>query len=178
MANISVAVSYISDSATGFRTLYSVASFLEQAHFMEDVRSPIKPDSHRFMDKLRLFIRARHLAYKTEKTYCYWIKQFIRFHGRRNPEHMGEVEVQAFLNHIVTQRNVSPNTQKTALNALVFLYTKFFQRELKALNFTYSSVSPQLPTVFTHEEALAVIKRLDGIYKLAASIMYGSGLRV
>ena len=37
---------------------------------------PIKPA--RFMDKLRVFIRAQNLAYKTEKTYCLWVKIYIR----------------------------------------------------------------------------------------------------
>ncbi|MBO1520719.1 phage integrase N-terminal SAM-like domain-containing protein [Oceanisphaera pacifica] len=25
------------------------------------------------------------MAYKTEQTYCHWIKRFIRFHGMRHP---------------------------------------------------------------------------------------------
>lgn len=145
---------------------------------MEDIRPLINPRSTRFMDRLRSFIRARHLAYKTEKTYCYWILYYIRFNGRQKPEEMGRVEVENFLEHLSAQRNVAPNTQKVALNALVFLYHKFLGQQLGELKFTYAKKPRQIPTVFSHEEAQRVIMALTGQSRLAASLMYGSGLRV
>ena len=129
---------------------------------MDDVRGPINPDSKRFMDRFRLFIRSRQLAYKTEKTYCYWVVYFIRFHNRKNPADMGAPEVERFLEYLATQQNVAPNTQKTALNALVFLYHKFLQRQLGNLRFSYTTRPKQLPMVFTHEEATRVINLLKG----------------
>jgi integron integrase len=130
------------------------------------------------MDRFRLFIRTRQLAYKTEKTYCYWVLYFIRYHNRRNPLQMGAVEVEQFLEHLATQRNVAPNTQKTALNALVFLYHKFLEKDLGQLRFSYSTRPKLLPTVFTHSEAKRVIDLMRGTSRLGASLMYGSGLRV
>lgn len=130
------------------------------------------------MDRFRLFIRTRQLAYKTEKTYCYWVLYFIRHHGRKNPVDMGPREVEQFLEHLATQRNVAPNTQKTALNALVFLYHKFLEKDLGDLRFSYTTRPRQLPTVFTHDEATRVIDLLNGTTRLGASLMYGSGLRV
>lgn len=91
---------------------------------------------------------------------------------------MGAREVEDFLEHLATQRNVSPNTQKTALNALVFLHQKFLNQTLGELRFTYSSRPRQLPSVFTHDEAISVIDKLTGNSKLGASLMYGGGLRV
>lgn len=43
----------------------------------------------RFMDRFKAHMRAKHLAYRTEKIYCLWVLDFIRFHGRRHPEDMG-----------------------------------------------------------------------------------------
>jgi integron integrase len=145
---------------------------------MDDVRAPIDIKSTRFMDRLRLFIRSRHLAYQTEKTYCHWVLGYIRFSGRRHPEEMGEAEIEAYLQYLSTVRNVSPNTQKIALNALVFLYQRFLQRELGKLQFTYATKPRQIPTVFSHDEAIRVLRQLQGSTWLAASLMYGSGLRV
>jgi len=145
---------------------------------MDDVRSPINPGSSRFMDRFRLFIRTRQLAYKTEKTYCYWVLYFIRYHDRKNPVNMGTREVEQFLEHLASQRNVAPNTQKTALNSLVFLYHRFLEQDLGQLRFSYTTRPRQLPTVFTHDEATRVIDLLKGVSRLAASLMYGSGLRV
>ena len=80
-----------------------------------DIRIPISSQSNRFLDRLRNFIRLRGLAYKTEQTYVFWIKRFIRFHGRRHPETMGTAEVEAFLSHLVLQTNVSVRTQRKLL---------------------------------------------------------------
>ncbi|WP_281383191.1 site-specific integrase [Microbulbifer rhizosphaerae] len=71
------------------------------------------------MDRLRAFMRARHMAYRTEKSYCGWIREFIRFHDKRHPEMMGAAEVEAWLSLLTNNRSVAINTQKTALNAPV-----------------------------------------------------------
>lgn len=139
-------------------------------------RLPAKPT--RFMDRFRAFIRARQMAYRTEKAYCDWVKDFIRFNGRRHPEEMGAPEIDAWLSHLANNRSIAINTQKSALNAIVFLYKQFLQKELPPLNFDRTNKPKTLPTVFTHEEAMAVINRLEGECRLVVSLLYGSGLRV
>ena len=145
---------------------------------MDDIPVPIPARPSRFMDRLRAFMRSRHLAYKTEKTYCLWIRDFIRFHQMRRPEEMGNVEIDEWLGHLANRRAVAINTQKTALNAVVFLYKQFLNRDPGDLMFEKTSKGRRLPVVFTHEEAMAVIGNLQGHHRLAASLMYGSGLRV
>lgn len=132
----------------------------------------------KFIDRLRAFIRARNLAYKTEKTYIQWVIRFIHFHDKRHPETMGEIEVQNFLNYLVVQQNVAVNTQKTALNALIFLYKRFLKKETFVLQIKYAKRHRRVPVVFSHKEADSVIDNLSGVYQLAAKIMYGSGLRI
>ncbi|WP_275113913.1 integron integrase [Psychromonas antarctica] len=145
---------------------------------MYDVRPLIALDSKRFMDQLRIFIRSRHYSFKTEKTYCYWILAYIRFNHLKHPETMGNTEIESFLEHLSVACSVSCNTQKTALNALVFMYREFMQREIKDLRFRYATKPRQLPTVFTHNEAQAVINGLSDKPKLCALLMYGCGLRI
>ncbi|MDP2096440.1 MAG: site-specific integrase, partial [Hydrogenophaga sp.] len=52
----------------------------------------------------------------------YWIKFFIRWHGRdgpmRHPREMGATEVEAFLTMLATERRVSTSTHNQALSAL------------------------------------------------------------
>lgn len=145
---------------------------------MDDIPVPLPAVPIRFMDRFRAFIRARHLAYRTEKTYCNWVREFIRFHNTRHPESMGAMEVNAWLSHLANNRNVAVNTQKTALNAVVFMYHQFLGKELGDLQFTNTSRGRKLPTVFSHEEAMSVLSHMHGTHKLVASLMYGSGLRV
>ncbi|EDY86100.1 integron integrase [gamma proteobacterium HTCC5015] len=122
-------------------------------------------------------MRVRNMAWATEKTYVFWIKRFIYFHGKRHPEEMGALEVDQFLSHLAIVRGVSPSTQATALNALVFLYKRLFEREDLPLDFHRAKPHRRVPEVFSHEEALAIICHLSGAVRLMANLMYGSGLR-
>lgn len=145
---------------------------------MDDIPPPLPANPTRFMDQLRDSMRSRHLAYRTEKTYCSWIKDFIYFHQKRHPLDMGAIEVDAWLSYLANQRNVAINTQKTALNAIVFLYKHFLHKDLGQLAFTRTNKGRRLPTVFSHDEAMGVLGFMEGDHKLVASLMYGSGLRV
>ena len=145
---------------------------------MEDVRRPIDLKSPRFMDQLRICIRSKNFAYKTEKTYCRWVTHFIRYQNHRHPRDMGSTEVNVFLSYLSVERNLAVNSQKTALNALVFLYKQFLHIDLGDLDYSYSKRPKTLPTCFSHQEAVSVIGKLKGIHKLASGFMYGSGLRV
>lgn len=145
---------------------------------MEDIPQPIPHNATRFLDQLRAFIRTQGLALKTEKTYIHWTIRFIRFHHRLHPETLGPAEVEAFLSHLSLQRNVSQSTQRTALNALGFLYNRFLNKPLGKLSWRGATKSRRIPTVFTHHEALSVIAQLPSPYALMARLMYGSGLRI
>ena len=81
------------------------------------------------------------------KAYLYWIASFIRFNSMRHPTTMGDNEVELFLNHLVNQQDVAPNTQTQALNALSFLFKEVIKKPLslgfikskRATNFTTNS---------------------------------------
>lgn len=143
-----------------------------------DVPPKLPDNPTRFMDLLRVLIRSRNMAYKTEQTYCHWIKRFIRFHGMQHPSALSAKEVEQFLSHLAVQRNTSVSTQRTALNAIVFLFREFLEQPLDELSFELARKPRRLPTVFTHDEARAVIGHLQGESHLVARLMYGSGLRI
>lgn len=145
---------------------------------MDDIPHRLPEKTVKFMDKLREFMRARHMAYRTEKTYCNWIADFIRFHNRTHPAELEQGSIDSYLSHLAVRRCYSINTQKTALNALVFLYEKFLGVPVGDLAFTPSTRPRILPVVFSHQEALKVLSELSGIYRIIGSLMYGSGLRV
>ena len=102
---------------------------------MDDVPVPVSPASERFLDQIRLFMRSRNMAWATEKTYVSWIRRYILFHDKRHPKDMGAAEIETYLAYLANQRGVSPGTQAVALNALVFLYKRFMQREVGQLQY-------------------------------------------
>jgi integron integrase len=91
---------------------------------------------------------------------------------------LGCDEIKDYLSHLALKQNTSPNTQKTALNALMFMYNRFLKQPIENLDFAYAKKPVRTPVVFTHQEAMSVIKNMEMPYQLMAKLMYGSGLRI
>ena len=127
---------------------------------MEDIPKAIANRPVRFMDKLRARMREQGLAYSTEKTYLHWIHSFIRFHRMRHPHDMGSAEVDAFLSWLAVHRHVAPATQAIVLNALVFLYQRFYEKDLGALTFKRACPKRRVPQVLSHREATDIIDQI------------------
>lgn len=141
-------------------------------------RPPLPEKPVRFMHRFRFYIRQKGLSAATERSYCGWIKRFIKYHNLLSPNEMSRDHVEQFLHNLVVVERVTVNTQKSALNALAFLFNKFLDNPLGKLNFTRAKLGPKLPTVLSHKEALTVINSLETPKKLVVQLLYGSGLRV
>ena len=131
-----------------------------------------------FIESIRRTMRLRGYSIRTEKSYLYWVRFYIRFHQYRHPKDMGKDEIVQFLDFLASDRNVTANTQRIALNALMFLYSKILEQPVTNLGFRLASKPRYLPTVLTAREAILIIDQLKGLHKLAVQLMYGSGLRV
>ena len=131
-----------------------------------------------FLELVRTELRTRHYSLRTEKTYLYWIKGLILFNDKRHPIELGNKEIERFLNHLAVNRAVSAATQNQALCAIVFLYRYVIKKDIKGLNYAFSKRDVTLPTVLSAAEARLVIDNLNGVHKLIASLLYGSGLRI
>ena len=117
----------------------------------------------KLLDLVRQKIRLKHYSIRTEQAYADWIRRFILFHRKRHPAEMGAGEIEAFLTHLATERNVSASTQNQALSALLFLYKEVVQVELPWLNTMERAKKPQrLPTVLTVREVNEVLGKLEG----------------
>lgn len=134
------------------------------------------------IDSLRRAIRLKNMAVATEETYVYWNRRFIRFCHQKlgqSPETAGPPAITAYLDFLALERNVSPATQKQALNAMAFL----MKNVLGVEEFTLDHLTPargtrRPPVVMTRDEVRSVLAHLEDPWKLAAQLMYGSGLRL
>jgi len=131
-----------------------------------------------FIEEVRSNIRMRGYSLSTEKTYLLWIRRFIHFSGNEHPSTVPLSRISAYLTYLAMQREVSINTQKTALNAIAFLFEKFLKREMGDLGFKLASKQQALPSVLSVEEVRSVLMHLEGRNKLILQLLYGSGLRV
>ena len=136
----------------------------------------------RLIDSLRRIIRIKNMAMATEETYVHWNCRFIRFCFQmlgQSPQMAGPPAITAYLDFLALERNVSPATQKQALNAMAFLTKNVLGIE----EFTLDHITPargarRPPVVMTREEVRSVFARMEDPWKLIAQVMYGSGLRL
>ena len=120
----------------------------------------------------------RQYSPRTVDSYILWIRAYIRFSKNTHPEKLGSADVEKFLTYLAVERGVSKSTQAIALNALVFLYTKFLQKPLTNIgDFRRVKRPAKLPTVLTENEVRSVLNLIEPKYKLMAGLLYGSGLR-
>jgi integron integrase len=133
----------------------------------------------RVLDQLRERLRLMHYSLRTEETYVYLVKAFIRFHGLRHPAEMSGPEVEAFLTHLADDRSVAPSTHSHALSALLFFYIKVLRHDLPWLQqIGHPRRHRRLPVVLSVEEVRGVLTGLQGEHLLLARLLYGTGLRI
>jgi integron integrase len=92
---------------------------------------------------------------------------------------MGAAEVAGFLTALAVQNKVAASTQNQALSALLFLYREVLGVQLPWLDDVVRAKRPRhLPVVLTRGEVQAVLQQLEGVPRLMAVLLYGSGLRL
>lgn len=131
-----------------------------------------------FLEEVRKGIRARGYSMATEKTYLLWTSRFIKYCEYEHPSKVDPKKIADYLTYLANHWNVSVNTQKTALNALVYVFEKHLKRPVGNLGFKLAKKQRILPTVLTVNEVRKILQQLEGRNKLIIQLLYGSGLRV
>lgn len=133
----------------------------------------------KLIEQIRIKIRERNYSISTEKSYCYWAKKFIFFHGMKHPKDLNKQDIEDFLSSLVVKDNVSVSTQNQAFNALLFLYREVLQIPFELLDSVIRSKRPKkLPTVLSKKEVQSLFLNLYGVNELIGKVIYGAGLRV
>ncbi len=137
------------------------------------------PPSPRLLDRVRAALRARHYSYRTEQAYVGWIRRFVLFNGKRHPEEMGDVEINAFLSHLAVEGHVAASTQNQALAALLFLYQEVLDMRVPWLECLVRARRPaRLPVVLSREEVRRLLAGVQGTPNLVCRLLYGTGMRL
>jgi integron integrase len=135
--------------------------------------------SYKLLQRVRLAVRVRHYSPRTEESYVAWVKRYVRFHGLQHPGELGVREITGFLSALAESGRLSASSQTQALSALLFLYRDVLHRDLGPLGEIARAKQPiRLPVVLTKEEVGALLARLGDVPRVAALLMYGSGLRL
>lgn len=122
--------------------------------------------------------RRRRLGYRTEKTYVQWVRRYVVFSGMRHPAQLGAAEVEAFLTYLAAECRVAASTQNQAFAALLFLYRHVLRIPLGDVESLRARRTRYLPTVLSRPEILSILDAMEGVTRLVALLLYGSGLRL
>ena len=120
----------------------------------------------KLLDDVRQLMRVNHYSIHTERIYCDWITQFIKFHkmlDRSELNNNPEKKVESFLSYLAIERKVAISTQNQAMNALVFLYKRVLEKPLeKTVDAVRSTKNRKIPVVLTHDEVKQIINFTGG----------------
>ena len=123
------------------------------------------------LDLMRNHCRVKHLSYRTEQTYCQWVRRFWEFNDRKTLYDAGQEEIERYLTHLAVVRKVSASTQNQAFNALVFLYKYVVPKDLGDIDAVRAKRSCRIPSVFSRREVQAIFKHLQGTEWMMASLL-------
>lgn len=88
-------------------------------------------------------------------------------------------DVRSFLTHLAVRQRVSASSQNQALSALLLLCREVLGVEVESLAGTVRAKRGEhLPVVLSVPETAALLNAMQGVPKLMATLIYGSGLRV
>lgn len=133
----------------------------------------------RLLERVRNAIRVRHYSLSTEKTYCYWVRAFVKFHDYQSLEQITTEDIPPFLTDLAVKRNVSAATQNQAFNALVFLFKQVLNyQDVTIEGAVRAKQSQRIPVVFSRDEVRGILSVLENPYKLIGGLLYGSGMRI
>lgn len=130
-------------------------------------------------EKCIRILEARHYSPRTRDTYIQWLVRFFQYHQGKSPGLLNEKDINSFLSALAVDIEVSASTQNQALAAILFLFRNVMGRSVDELGSVIRAKKPtHLPVVMSRDEVRSVISFLKDEKRLAARLMYGTGLRL
>ncbi|SHJ96094.1 integron integrase [Malonomonas rubra DSM 5091] len=131
------------------------------------------------LEKMRSTLVGRQYAKRTITAYLDWAARFLGHYPQRKIDDLDATAVRAYLTWLVEKQNVAVNTQKQALNALVFLFQESEERSLGDFSdFTRAKKPIRVPVVLSREEVAALLAEINPPFTLICHLLYGAGLRL
>ena len=124
-------------------------------------------------------MESRHYSARTRQVYTSWVNRFLDYHKNKAAQTLREREINLFLTNLAVQQKVSSSTQNQAMAAILFLFRIVLSRPIAELGDVIHAQKPiRLPVVMSREEVANVFAHIEGSKRLAARLMYGTGLRL
>jgi site-specific recombinase XerD len=121
---------------------------------------------------------ARGFASRTRSSYLWAVRSLVRFY-HRPPDEISDEEVQAFLVHLLRERQLSSSTCNVVVNGLRFFYHATLKRNPTTFDIPLSRHHSKLPVILSREEVARVIAHAPNPkYRAILLTAYAAGLRL
>ena len=130
------------------------------------------------LQKVQEALTVRHYSKSTIERYKNWIKDFLTV-NKKTINELDQNTINSYLKNLAVNKKVSASTQNQALASLLFYYRFVLCEPIEKLTgVIHAKKSIRVPVVFSRSEVEKIISHLDGMKKLIAQLLYGTGMRL
>lgn len=137
------------------------------------------------LESLRQALHQKQYSVRTEQAYMDWVKRFLAYLVQKKAASSGAptgptpADARDFMHYLSTESKVSLNTQRQAVNALVFFFREVLGiHDLEILEGQRPKRPRREPVVLTKHEIELVLDEVAGTNGLLARMLYGTGMRL
>lgn len=119
-------------------------------------------------------------ARSTAKAYSGWVMRYLAWcqQNRIGKETRAEEACERYLSWLANCQHVSSTTQNQAFSSLCYFYRHVMERPLENVQALRAKRPQTCREALDRSEVLALLNELDGPARLAAELMYGTGMRI
>lgn len=128
----------------------------------------------KFIEKLNERLKLRGFTYQTKKSYCYQVKDLLKFLNK-NGLNLNNEGVKSYLLSL----NLSNNSIRLKVMAIRFFFLEVLREKLDYTKIPAPKKVKSLPKVLSKEEIKILINSTENLkHKLIIKLLYSSGLRL
>jgi len=134
--------------------------------------------NEQILDRMAEDLMLRGLATRTQQTYLTCSRLFLNW-GGCPAETMDEENIRAYLNHLITKKELSASTVNIYSSALRFLFAITLGRNLNYRKIPRLKQGRKLPEILTRSEIVRIFNHASTLRNKAVLMtVYGAGLRL
>lgn len=131
------------------------------------------------LQKMKADIRFRGLSEHTFRSYLTNVTAFLNYYQNRPVDELTEIDVRAFLAHLINEKKLTPGTVNIYSAAIRFFFAVTLNRTMNYLQIPRMKIPKKLPEILTRDEVFQLIDICQNLkHKAMFLLAYGSGLRV
>lgn len=145
------------------------------------IKKPTLIKEHQRSCPAEVKLKLIELRYSTStiKSYTHLLEQFFSYYYAFSPEEINSRQIQAYLRHLVQEREVSESYQNQAINAIKFYYEKVLGGQATTYFIERPRKSKYLPTVLSQSEIKNLLTSVKNLkHKVIITMLYSGGLRL